>query len=428
MKTSSDELREGKDVFGRYWEEKRGDGWRKVKRENNGYEFWLVNSKTDDYVNGLRASNAILKMNEMSDRLEIQTKRGLEPMTDAQSAIIMNRLRDCDLKGEQRMKDAMLELAYMNKYHPVKVYLDGLKWDGNDHFTALMNKLEMSSPLADVFWRKFLIGSIAKAIDAHQNFMLVLVGAQGKGKSRLVYWLCPLKNLFNEGPVSPENKDDLLMLLNMWLWEVAELDSTTRKADRSALKHFISLKQVKVRVPYGRYPIDKPAAASMIGTVNEDGTGFLNDPSGNRRFGVVQLNDIDWSYEEIDINQLWAQMYQAYKDGESFELTHHEKEIQNELNLSYTMSTPIEELFLSYIEYDKSQPDKFMPTMDILQKLKDVGLEGSQYNNNIALASLMTKLGIQKTRRRVAGKSVNGYCGVWVNTDMTISVDANFDK
>lgn len=42
----------------------------------------------------------------------------------------------------------------------------------------------------------------------------------------------------------------------------------------------------------------------------------MNDPSGNRRFGVVQLNDIDWSYEEIDIHQLWAQIYQAYKDGE----------------------------------------------------------------------------------------------------------------
>lgn len=424
MKTSS-EIRESSDLFGKYWEEKHGNGWRKVKREINGCQFWLINSKTDDYIGAMMGNDIVLKMNEMSDRLEIQTPRGLEPMTDAQAAIILNRLRDCDMRGDQRIRDAMLELAYMNKYHPIRDYLDSLTWDGRDHFSALMNKLEMSSPLAEVFWRKFLIGSIAKAIDAQQNFMLVLVGAQGKGKSRLVNWLCPLKNLFNEGPVSPDNKDDLLMLLNTWLWEVAELDSTTRKADRSALKHFISLKQVKVRVPYGRYPIDKPAAASMIGTVNEDGTGFLNDPSGNRRFGVIQLNDIDWSYEDIDISQLWAQMYQAYKNGESFELTHHEKEIQNELNLAYTMSTPIEELFLAYIEYDKSQPDKFMSTMDILQHLKDVGLEGSQYNNNIALAALMTKLGIKKSRRRVGGKSLNGYCGVWVDSSVSIPTDFN---
>lgn len=422
MKTSS-EVRESSDVYGKYWEEKHGNGWRKIKRENNGIQYWLINSKTDDYINGMLANGTVLKMNEMSDRIEIETPRGLEAITDAQAAIILNRLRDCDLRGEQRMRDAMMELAHTNKYHPIREYLDNMKWDGNDHFSALMNKLEMSSQLAEIFWRKFLIGSIAKAIDSHQNFMLVLVGAQGKGKSRLVHWLCPLKNLYNEGPVSPDNKDDLLMLLNTWLWEVAELDSTTRKADRSALKHFISLKNVKVRVPYGRYPIDKPAAASMIGTVNEDGTGFLNDPSGNRRFGVVQLVDIDWSYEKIDTSQLWAQIYQAYKDGETWELTHHEKEIQNELNITYTMSTPIEELFLSYIEYDKSQPEKFMATMDILQALKNVGLEGSQYNNNIALASLMTKLGIEKTRRRVNGKSLNGYCGVWVNDSISIPAD-----
>jgi predicted P-loop ATPase len=413
MTETSEQIRESSDEFGKYWEEKHGNGWRKFKREANGIEFRTVGSKTDDYINALRANKTYLRLNDMSDRIEIKNKG---PITDVQESVIINRLTDCDMKNEGKMRRAIQEAAHRERYHPVKEYLDGLESDGKDHFAALMNKLEMSSPLAEVFWRKFLIGSIAKAIDAQQNFMLVLVGAQGKGKSRLVNWLCPLENLYNEGPVSPDNKDDLLMLLNTWLWEVAELDSTTRKADRSALKHFISLKQVKVRVPYGRYPIDKPAAASMIGTVNEDGTGFLNDPSGNRRFGVVQLVDIDWSYEEIDTNQLWAQMYQAYKDGEQFELTHHEKEIQNELNLSYTMSTPLEELFLSFFEYDKSQPDKFMSSMEILEALQNVGLEGKQYQNKIELSSVMTKLGIKPARRRVNGRQMRGYEGVWLET------------
>jgi len=413
MTDTSEKIREGRDEFGRYWEEASGQGWRKFKREKNGIEFKTVGSKTDDYINALLANRFILRLNVMSDRIETETKG---PITDVQESVIINRLNDCDMKNEAKIRRAIQEAAHRNKYHPIREYLEKTEWDGRDHFAALMNKLEMSSDLAEVFWRKFLIGSIAKALDAHQNFMLVLVGAQGKGKSRLVNWLCPLKNLYNEGPVSPENKDDLLMLLNTWLWEVAELDSTTRKAERSALKHFISLKQVKVRVPYGRYPIDKPAAASMIGTVNEDGTGFLNDPSGNRRFGVVQLNDIDWSYEDIDINQLWAQMYQAYKDGEVFELTHHEKEIQNQINMTYTMSTPLEELFLSYFEYDKSQPERFMSSMEILEALRNVGLEGSQYQNKIELASVMTKLGIEQKRQRIGGKQQRGYCGVWLET------------
>lgn len=415
MKTSED-VKEGFDEYGKFWEEKRGSGWRKFKREVNGIQFFTVGSKTDDYVKALDAHEYHLRLNEMSDRIEI---KGLGPITDVQESVIIGRIMDCDMKGEAAIRRSLQISANRNKYHPVREYLNSLTWDGQDHFAALMNKLSMSSNLAEVFWRKFLIGSIAKVVNAQQNFMLVLVGAQGKGKSRLVNWLCPLKHLYHEGPVSPDNKDDLLLLINTWLWEVAELDSTTRKADRSALKHFISMKQIKVRVPYGRYAIDKPAAASMIGTVNEDGTGFLSDPSGNRRFGVIQLNDIDWSYEKIDINQLWAQMFAAYKNGEVFELTRHEQEIQNELNLNYTLATPLEELFTSYFEYDKSQPEKFMSTMDILEALENVGLKGEQYKNAMALAGVMTKLGLEKVQKRVSGKLVRGYNGVWIETEIS---------
>jgi predicted P-loop ATPase len=63
-----------------------------------------------------------------------------------------------------------------------------------------------------VFWRKWLIGSIAKMLRAQQNYMLVLLGAQGKGKSRLAEWLCPLPQLFYEGPINPDDKDSLIRL------------------------------------------------------------------------------------------------------------------------------------------------------------------------------------------------------------------------
>lgn len=413
----SDDIRKGEDSFGTYWEEKTGGGWRKFKRERNGIQFITYGSKTDDYVQALAANGITLCLNDMSDRIELLDKG---PITDIQESVIINRLTDCDIKNTEKIRRGMHEAAHRNRYHPVRKYLDGLVWDKKDHLSGFLNKLEMTSELSETFWRKFLIGSIAKVLDAHQNFMLVLVGGQGKGKSRLVRWLCPLAELFNEGPVSPDNKDDLLQLLNNWLWEVSELDSTTRRSDRSALKHFISLKHVKVRVPYGRYPIDKPAAASMIGTVNEDGTGFLNDPSGNRRFGVVELSGIDWSYETINRDQLWAQIYRMYRDGEPFELTHHEQEIQSQMNLDFTLQTPMEELFLNFFEYDASQPDRFMTTMEILEALGNVGLEGSQFTNKIELASLMTKLGIQKATKRVGvdRKLRRGYSGVWVESKM----------
>lgn len=409
MSDDNSRIRKGADEFGEYEEENTGRGWRKLRRTTNGVTFNVYKPRTKDYLKAIEASGIVLYLNDMSDRIELKPGR---PVTDFDEAEIMSRLKDYSMPNAERMREAIKVMANRHRYHPVRRYLDGLTWDGQDHFTALMNKLEMPSPLAAIFWRKFLLGSIAKALDAQQNFMLVMIGAQGKGKSRLCRWLCPISGLFNEGPISPDNKDDHIKAMNHWLWEVSELDATTRKADRSALKHFISQQQITVRVPYGRYATIKPAAASFIGTVNPDGTGFLSDPSGNRRFAVVQVDDIDWSYEKISIDQLWAQLYAAYKAGEAYELTYHEQEVQAEINSEHTSTSPLEELLLRHYDLDPSDNESFETAIDILAKLELEGLKGPQRALRFELGSVMTKHGIGKDRRRVYDRREYGYVGV----------------
>lgn len=406
--------REGVDEFSAYVEEETGRGWRKLRRMLDGYEFLIYGSKTDDYIKAYLAGGVDFALNIMSDRLDIKLGDSpLRPLTDIDESVLLARLLDYGMRGEGHMRKALHTRAAQNKYHPVKLYLDGLLWDGEKHFDALMDHLSVSSEGAAVFWRKFLIGSIAKALAGEQNYMLILLGAQGKGKSRLVRWLCPLPQLFHEGPISPDNKDDQIKLLETWLWEVAELDSTTKRAERSALKHFITMRNVGVRVPYGRYAINKTAVASMIGTINEDGTGFLNDPTGDRRFVVVHLDDIDWNYTEIDRDQLWAELYAAYCDGETWELTPHEKEIQSEINKQHTISTPVEEMLLQYFAMDRTETGRFMATMDILEQLEGMGLKGDQYKNKMELTAVLTKYGLPRTQRRVDGKRIRGFEGIW---------------
>ena len=402
--------REGVDEFSAYVEEETGRGWRKLRRSLNGYEFLVYGPKTNDYIMAINASGVFLKLNDMSDRIELDDGR---PISDIELSAILNRLRDYDMKDTARMRDAVKEAALRNRYHPVRDYLDSLHWDGECHFDRLMGCLSMSSPAAVVFWRKWLIGSIAKMLAARQNYMLVLLGAQGKGKSRLAEWLCPLPQLFYEGPINPDDKDSLIRLINNWIWEVAELDSTTKRSERSALKHFISTKTVKVRVPYGQYDTEKPAAASMIGTINEDGTGFLHDPTGNRRFAVVHLDAIDWGYTRLDRNQLWAELHEAYLNGETWELTPYEQEIQAEINGGHMMVSPLEELLLQYYEIDKTETERFTPTMEILDRLTTLGLKGDQFKQKMELTSILTKMGLKPEQRRHSGKVLRGYRGIW---------------
>lgn len=402
--------REGVDEFSAYVEEETGRGWRKLRRSLNGYEFLVYGPKTNDYIMAINASGIFLKLNDMSDRIELDDGR---PISDIELSAILNRLRDYDMRDTARMRDAVKEAALRNRYHPVRDYLDSLHWDGECHFDRLMGCLSMSSPAAAVFWRKWLLGSIAKMLAARQNYMLVLLGAQGKGKSRLAEWLCPLPQLFYEGPINPDDKDSLIRLINNWIWEVAELDSTTKRSERSALKHFISTKTVKVRVPYGQYDTEKPAAASMLGTINEDGTGFLHDPTGNRRFAVVHLDAIDWAYTQINRNQLWAELYEAYLAGETWELTPYEQEIQAEINGGHMMVSPLEELLLQYYEIDKTETERFTPTMEILDRLTALGLKGDQFKQKMELTSILTKMGLKPEQRRHSGKVLRGYRGIW---------------
>lgn len=406
---SDTETRTGTDEFGVYVEERTARGWRKVRRTINDIEFSVCGSKTNDYIMALEASGVYLRMNDMSDRIEYDTGA---PVSDAQLAVMLNRMRDLDLKDIGRMKDAIVEAAVRNRYHPIRDYLQDLTWDGRDHFGALMSKLTMTSPIADVFWRKWLIGSVAKIFAGGQNFMLVLLGGQNKGKSRLARWLCPMPEMFYEGPINPDDKDSLVRLMNHWIWEVAELESTTKRSERAALKHFITTQIVTVRQSYGRTDTKKPASASLLGTINEDGTGFLNDTTGNRRYGVIHIADIDWSYENIDINQLWAQIYAAYLNGEQWELSQAEREIQAEINSGHMISSPVEELLLQYFDIDPSNTETFSGTMDILEKLQNMGLRGDQFRNKMEVASVLTKMGLTPVQKRADGRRIRGYAGI----------------
>lgn len=415
--------RDGADEFSDYVEEETGRGWRKLTRTLNGYTFLVYGSKTEDYIKAILANDVTLKLNDMSDRMEIVTDNGPRPVNDIDDSVILGRLLDFGMRNEGYMRKSMHALAARNRYHPVREYLDGLTWDGGNHFDALMGHLEMTSELATVFWRKFMIGSIAKVLTGAQNYMLVLKGAQGRGKSRLVRWLCPLPNLFHEGAIAPDNKDDQIKLIENWFWEVAELEGTVKRAAVSALKNFITMRNVGVRVPYGRYAINKLAAASMVGTINDDGTGFLNDRTGNRRFAVVEVKDIDWGYTAINLDQLWAEIYAAYLSGETWELTHHEQEIQSEINELQMTVSPLEELFNQHYVVDPSREDKFAATMGILEKLETMGLKGDQFKNKMELTSLLTKRGLKSVQKRNGGVRTRGYEGVWFKDDLTVEVN-----
>lgn len=367
------------------------------------------------YIAELKSLGYEFRMNDMTEVVEVNG----QPLTDSVAAEMRSRMRDRDFGQTRIMEDAILMHAGRNRYHPIREYLDELRTKYPNPAGAIARLAGFFHDTHGVFcsfFRRWLIGAVAKAYDAPgaQNFMLVLDGPQDIGKSYFANWICPLPDYFIEGAVSTDDKDTWLRLCSKLVWEVGELGAVIRKADRDALKDFITRNRVTLRRPYGKYDITKPALASLIGTINETGAGFLNDPTGNRRFAVVNLTQINWAYaQELDlVNRVWAEAVHLFDQKEPWRLAPDEKALQNNINEEYHAVSLAEELFLECYEIDPSA-QTWVPVTDIMRTLTNAGLSPTQQGRAlIDIAGLLHKYGVKKGRPRLGGNPVAGYLGI----------------
>jgi len=358
------------------------------------------------------------RLNEAGDVIEVNGRR----LDDFDLATIRARMR-AEGFAASAVEDIIKMEAAQHRYHPIKLYLmnTGMTYDGGQHISHLACYFEDTTAPHKLFerWlRKWLIGAVAKAMNgAHvQNAMLVLDGPQGIGKSYFAKWLCsPLPDYFLDDAINPSDKDSVIRLAMYWIWEVGELGATMRKADVEALKAFITRQVVTVRKPYGKVDMVKPSLASLIGTVNNS-AGILADQTGNRRFLVATINSIDWSYtQNVDPNQVWAEAFTAYSQGESWYLSKDERERSEENNAAYQVPNPVEGYLTKYFSIDPSRVNEWTATSDIVARLFDMGYRGNSTRSvAMEVAATLNEMGLTKEKRRSGGRPIWGYRGIWV--------------
>lgn len=359
------------------------------------------------------------RLNLCTDSIEVNGYK----ISDVMAAEIRTALRDIGLgKKIAAAEDAYTAHAKKSAYHPIHDYLNSLKWNGEDHITRLTSYMESSDtpityrdgtvvPLHAVYIYRWLIGAAAKTLDAEQLAMLVLDGPQDLGKSTFTGWLCSaVPDYFIESSINPADKDTDVRLIDRWIWEVAELDATTRKADQSALKSFITKKHVTVRKAYGRFEITKPAMACLVGTLNNS-TGFLTDDTGNRRFLITRLTKLDFHYMNIDVNQLWAQAVHLYRDKEPFKLVGEEKTAQQDVNKSYEVESLITDYLERFYAFDPDFGDETYTLADIeLAFMRDdIRLHGSERSKFMELARILSSKGAKRVHTREGNRWTGFY-------------------
>ena len=204
-----------------------------------------------------------------------------------------------------------------NVKNPLLDSIKAVKWDGVKRLQQVFDILHIEDKLSKIFLYKWFLQAIAMLHNGDNGkkfapeFVLVLQGRQGTGKTRFFQHLCP-QNYWGEGEtVDPRDKDTLIRITSKWIVEIGEIGSTMKK-DVDILKAFLTRGTDDCRPPYGKKSMEYPRKTVFVATVNE--TEFLLDTTGNRRWAVIPLDPalrIDYASQikTFDTMQFWAEIY-----------------------------------------------------------------------------------------------------------------------
>jgi predicted P-loop ATPase len=203
-------------------------------------------------------------------------------------------------------------------FHPVRDYLQLLKWDGNPRVMRWAEKYlgAEETPANRTFQKCFLIGAIARVMQpgCKMDTVLILEGKQGHGKSTALQVLFS-DEWFTDAAFELGSKDGFIIMRGKWCIELAELDKF-KKAEASKAKAFFSQRKDEYRMPYAHNSITPPRQCVFAGTVNP--SDYLNDATGGRRFMPIEVSKINLDALAHYRDQLWAEAYYLYQAGENW--------------------------------------------------------------------------------------------------------------
>lgn len=302
----------------------------------------------------LKYRNDIIKYNQMSKKVEFN---GEEINNNVDTLIYEECMRYKFKNLNEGLIPKMLnKIAHENIYHPVKDFLDNLiPINSTKELDKMFGSLEFAEDFNIELGKEIYYKWLLMAVDAiyNNNFkgqgVLTLQGTGGIGKSTWLEKLIPNVAWFNGESIGFDvnNKDKHDKVTSTWITELAELESTFKK-DYIALKGFLVSEFDSYRLPYERRTETYKRRTVFAASVNSK--DFLRDDTGDRRFWILEIEDIDWDIVNIiDLTKLWAEVLYMYKK-QTFKM---DKTFMNKikkLNLNYKIRTPLEDCLYDLID------------------------------------------------------------------------------
>lgn len=306
--------------------------------------------------------NKTIRFNELRGTLEVNGK----PLNDNIFADLMIGIEDMKLKiHSEKLHNILRHLANQSSYNPFKEKVESTVWDQQDHIEALYRTFTIQGeelPIYRIYLKRWLIALFARVYDHQANNLLVFLGPQGIKKSRWIQKLSLLPEAYLESHIEPTDKDHKIRATQNVIWNISELDYTTKKKEASAIKAFITDSDFDIRRPFERFSEKVKATCSFIASVNA--TSFLNDETGSRRFLVIPVEMMDAEHN-VNIEQVYAQAYHLYKSGERFWFNQDEIKLVNNKNEDYDVPSQF-----SYMLVHATPGEEFVSADEVLNLLQ----------------------------------------------------------
>lgn len=388
---------------------------------NNKNDKALINLITKELINVIEYLGFTVKQNIRNQRtLTIKDNTityfddNIEAKFDSDlEEVLMNfNIKYSKLNFDKAIKVMMAD----NTHCPFIEKLKSLKWDGVERLNSnTLNKyFKDTDEVAGDYIKAFMIATIGRVNDGYfQSPVFIMGGEQGIGKSYFTKWLSKPFGLGGhaERHINPDNKDDLAICCETMIIEIAE-SINTFKRDREVLKKHFTAGYFYFRNPYAKYNIQRPHCASYIATANLAGLGILKDPTGNRRFIICEMIDIDKSYsKELDIEQLWAEANYIYKSKKDELNSNYELLIdvakRDFINSRYA-SRPIEYDDLEeLIEYTGDDYDRIKPKVVIDALLQKTNNKDRNILKAIVFEYLLENYNVKQEKAKLGESNTN---------------------
>lgn len=361
----------------------------------------------DKFLKSIRGLNRFSGKVEIVGKLPWYKQKAQRSWIDADSAGLRNYLeRVYKIEGKEKIKDVFSEYVRCNEFHPVKDYLDGLKWDGVERIDKLLIDYlgAEDCEYTRIVTRRWLIGAVARIYQpgCKMDNALILVGKQGAGKSTLAQKLAVDLNWFTDTKMNYGDKSALEQIRGKWIVELQEL-AGMYKADAATVKAFISGRMDSYRAAYRENTEDIYRQCVFIGTVNE--VEFLRDTTGNRRFWPVDTQEVKndngipktADLKVDDVKQIWAEAKSAYMKGESWYADSELDKLAREIQEAHVESNPLTSMIEDYLNqelpasWEDMKPDERIEWFKSSKDERAFIPPGGYYRDRVTLMEVWTE-------------------------------------